>query len=288
VSTPSFVRRPPPAHSGPPPVTTLTTTCEGLFVLQGLCGVEMLPAVLLLRPWVTAAGPPTAHPGIPILRAAGALVDDETVHPKIALWLETLGAPDIELCASVRRGDDQLQLVVARRDGVHVAASRCEDDVTIEEVANVRSIRDLLERILPLCGPDTEPARFDPITVPSSDLLDGLGQVLRGDHAAGVALGGMGMTPAQRRIVMLAADSPLMEISFAVVLHNARGDHVGLASASIVDTSEGRLVRGPIRGDDRTWWTQIEPGTPEAGGRALRSLVSTLGVSSWHDHSRLK
>ena len=284
--TPNFVRRPAPRHSGPPPVSALTTTCEGVWILQGLCGVELLPATLLLRPWVTASGPPTDHPNIDVLREAGAVVDHDSVHPKIAMWLETLGAADIELCANVQRGDSHMRLVIARRDGRHVAASRCGDDVTIEEVLGVGSMRDLLERILPLCGDEPEPARFDPITVPSGDFLDGLGQVVRGDHTAGVALGGLGLSAEQRRIVMLAAEDPLMQLSFAVVLHDRRGDHVALASASITDTAEGRIVSGPIRGDDRTWWTQIVPGTVEAGARALNSLVGTLGIASWHDHSR--
>ncbi|MBY0286819.1 MAG: ESX secretion-associated protein EspG [Mycobacteriaceae bacterium] len=286
MSTPKFARRPAPQHSGPPPVSALNTTCEGVWILQGLCGVELLPATLLLRPWVTASGPPTDHAGIPVLREAGVLVDDETVHPKIALWLETLGAPDIELCANIQRGEEHMRLVVARREGRHVAASRCGDDVTIEEVPNVGSPRDLLERILALCGATVEPAQFDPITVRTGDFLDGLGQVVRGDHTANKILGGLGLTVEQRRIVMLAAEDPWMQVSFALVLHDSRGDHVAMASASVTDTEAGRMVAGPIRGDDGTWWTQIVPGTLDAGARALKSLVATVGIASWHDHSR--
>ncbi|MBV8346030.1 MAG: ESX secretion-associated protein EspG, partial [Mycolicibacterium sp.] len=129
----------------------LHTTCEGIWILQGLCGIECLPAGLLLRPWVAAAGPPTWHPGIATLREAGALIDDETVHPTIRCWLEALGAADIELCVNVRRGDEHLRLVIARRERAHVAASRCGDDVTVEEVRNVSNVRDLVARILALC-----------------------------------------------------------------------------------------------------------------------------------------
>ena len=87
-SSPSFIRRQAPPHSGPPPVTAIETTCEGVWLLQGLCGVETLPSPLLLRPYVAAGGVPGSHPGIAILRKAGALIDDQTVHPTLARWLE--------------------------------------------------------------------------------------------------------------------------------------------------------------------------------------------------------
>lgn len=287
MSPPKFLRRPPPAHGGPPPIRAVNTTCEGVWIMQALCGIELLPSSLLLRPWVSASGPPTGHPGIDTLRESGALVDDETVHPTITAWLETLAGPDIALCANVRRGDDHMRLVIARRASRHVAASRCGDDVTIEEVGAVASMRDLVDRIMPLCGPPIDPARFVPITVPSSAFLDRLGQVVRGEHTPAKALGSLGMDAEQREIVMLAADAPLMEVSFAVIVHDHRGDNVGKASASITDTARGRVVTGPVRGDDGKWWTQIVPGTADAAAQALTSLVSTLGGRTWHDHSRL-
>lgn len=293
-SSPSFIRRQAPRHSGPPPVTAIETTCEGVWLLQALCGVEMLPSPLLLRPYVAASGVPGSHPGIPVLREAGALIDDETVHPTVAKWIETLGAPDIALSVDVRRGPQFMRLVVARRDHVHTVISRSGanggDDVTIEELGTVSSLRVLYERILELCqrraGP-IDPAKFDPITVRSADFIAGLGQVARGDHTPAVAFAGLGLTVEQRRIVMMAADAPLMEASFALLVHDARGDHVALASAAVTDTEEGRIVTGPVRGDDGTWWTQLVPGTVDAGASALRALVGTMGTT-WANHSRFQ
>lgn len=293
-SSPSFIRRPAPRHSGPPPVTAIETTCEGVWLLQALCGVETLPSPLLLRPYVAASGVPGSHPGIAILRKAGALIDDETVHPTVARWLETLGAPDIALCVDVRRGGEFMRLVVARRDGMHAAISRSGandgDNVTIEELGTVASLRVLYERIMELCARSREPvdpARFDPITVRSADFIAGLGQVARGDHTPAVAFRDLSLTGEQRRLVMLAADRPLMEVSFALLVHDARGDHVALASAAVTDTEQGRIVTGPVRGEDGTWWTQLVPGTVDAGASALRSLVATMGTT-WADHTRFK
>lgn len=293
-SPPSFIRRPAPRHSGPPPVTAIETTCEGVWLLQALCGVETLPSPLLLRPWVAAGGVPGTHPGIAILRKAGALIDDETVHPTVAGWIETLGAPDIALCVDVRRSGEFMRLVLARRNTSHAAISRSGDNdgdnITIEEVGSVASMRVLYERVMELCDrnrPPAEPAKFDPITVPSADFIAGLGQVARGDHTPAAAFRNLALSDEQRRLVMLAADSPLMEVSFALLVHDARGDHVALASAAVTDTEEGRIVTGPVRGEDGKWWTQLVPGTADAGGSALRSLVATMGTT-WAHHSRYK
>ena len=179
---------------------------------------------------------------MPILRAAGVVLEDGTVHPRIAGWIEALGAPDIELCGGVRRGEDYLRLAVVRRGALHVAATRCQDDVTLEEMAGVSSLRDLVTRIVPLTGAPVEPARFEPITVPSVELLSGLGEVVRGDHTPAVALAGLGLSTEQRRVLMLAADQPLCELSLTMLQHHAESYHLARAAVTVTDTAEGRLV----------------------------------------------
>lgn len=64
-----------------------------MWLLQALCGIEQLPAAMLLRPYVSASGRPSGHPGVEILREAGAIIDEDTVHPTVARWLETLASP---------------------------------------------------------------------------------------------------------------------------------------------------------------------------------------------------
>jgi hypothetical protein len=283
---PAFASRPAPERAGPPPVSVLLTTCEGIWLLQALCGVEELPANLVLRPYVAASGVPAGHHGLAVLREAGVLDDGDAVHPRITRWIEALGAPDVVLCGAVDRGDEHLRLAIARRDRLHVAISRSGDDVTVEQLDAVGSVSDLLERILPLCGPAPEPARFEPITVPSAELLEGLGQVVRGDHTPAVAFSGLGLTSEQRRIVLLAADQPLMQLSLVMLQYDSRGAHVSKAAVTVIDTSEGRIVAGPVRGDDGSWWTQMVPGTIDAGQRAVRSLVATMPAPRWHDHIR--
>jgi len=292
---PSFIKRPPPPVPGPRPITAIDTTREGVWLLQALCGIEQLPPAMLLRPFVSAAGRPTGHPGVQILREAGAILDEDTVHPTVARWLETLASPDIALTVDVKRpGVEFMRMVIARRGKSHAAISRSgpevAEDITIEEMAAVPSLRALYERIMALCdrgrGP-VEPASLTPITVRTADLIDGFAKIVVGDHTPAAALAALNLNADQRRILTLAADQPLMEVSFALTIHDSRGDHVAMASAAVTDTVEGRIVTGPILGEDRTWWTQIVPGTPDAGGSALRALVATVGTT-WEGHSRFK
>ena len=283
--TPGFIGRSAPEYAGPQPIEALTTTCEGLWVLQALCGVETLPSALLVRPFIADGGPPLGHPGIEVLREAGAIVGED-VHPQIRVWLEALGSPDIELdCTITRRGAD-LRVAIARRDGITVAATRHEDDITIENIGAVPSMRALLARLLPVCGPEVAPADFNPIMVSSADLMEGMAGVMRGDHTPAVALGRLGLDPTQRRIVAAATQEPDMQMAIAVVRHDGSGDHVGIAAVAVIDTSEGRVVNGPVRGDNGAWWTMITPGNLDAGGRALDALLRTVGVTSWTAHSR--
>jgi hypothetical protein len=284
---PDFALHRAPEPPGPVAVSVLETTREGVWLLQALCGVETLPTTLMLQPYVSAAGPPVGHPGIAILREAGALLDDHTVHPRIAEWIDVLGAPDVELFGQIRRGDDYLHFAVARRDDLHVAASRHEDAVTIEELGRVGSPRELVERILPLCGPPVQPVDLEPVTVPMTALIDVLTDVVRGGQALSVAMAGLGLSGRQRRVLVGACDQPLTTLSMGVVQHDSRGDHIAQAAVTVIDTTEGRIVAGPVLSEDGTWWTHISPGTTDAVTRSLRALVATLPTPAWREHSRL-
>jgi len=264
-------------------VQRLDTTCEGVWIIQAICGIEVLPATLLLRPWVSEGGIPYGHPGLAALRAAGVLLEDETVHPTVEGWIETLAAADIELCVSVRRGEEHLRAVIARRGQDHAVAMRCGDNVTIYGI-QVGDIGALAARMLPLCGPNTPPAPVDPIRLRSDMLLDGLADMIRGDKRPFKRLG---LSAQQREIMMMATNHPPMETSFAVIVHDETGDHVGLVAAAITDTEQGRVVAGPVRSQDGTWFTQIVPGTPGAAARAVAAVVSSMGVT-WHEHARHK
>jgi hypothetical protein len=198
-----------------------------------------------------------------------------------------LSAPEVELFGGIVRGEDSLQLAVARRDDLHVAALRHQDAVTIQDLGQVGSMRELVVRILPLCGPPVQPVDFEPITVPTMGLVEGIIEAVRGEHTPAAALGGLGLSARQRRILVEAADRPLCTLSLGVVQHDSRGDNVGNSAVTVTDIAEGRIVTGPVRSEDGSWWTHISPGTADAVARSLRALVDTLPTPAWREHSRL-
>jgi len=276
---PSFAYRSAPTL--PPPPRVLDTTTTGVWLLQALCGIETLPGVLGLRPWVAAGGPPGPGEWIDTLTRAGVLVDNRSVHPTVASWVQALGAPDVALCATIRRDGGDLALVIARRDRLHVGAARHGDDVTLEQIDGVTGVRDIVERVLPLCGPGV-PAVFDPMCLPFTALADANAKRVTGEPRP---LSGLGLSAPQKRLLAAAADEATMTAGFVVVAHGRRGERIALMSASVIDTGLGRLVCGPTRGGDRTLRARIVPGTTSAAGRAVEAVVESIGVD-WLRHRR--
>ena len=278
----AFVGRPGPRAAGPQPATSLEITAEGLWLVQALCAVETLPAVLVCRPFVSECGVPESHPGYAVLHEAGVLFDGDAVHPQVKLWMETLGNPDVVLSCLVHRGGEHLRVAIARRGEVTVAAARHGENVTVESLGPGMTLSGLVQRVLPLCGPVVAPASFNAVTVPTADLLSSLAQVLRGEHSPMVALGRLGMDADQHRIVTLAADHPVMELSMVVVTHGSNHQmQVSKTAATVTDTSAGRVVSGPVRSESGSWWTLIAPGSDAAILSALKSVMSTVGLADW-------
>lgn len=272
-----------------PVLRYLETTPEAVWLLQGLLGIENLAPMLLLRPYVVGEGegPPTWHEGIGTLKEAGVLLEDGSVHPQIAEWLDVIAIPDIQINAMLRRGENHLRLAIARRDDVHVCISRCEDSVVIEEMGEILSLQGLVDRLLPLCGPVTAPAKLEPLTVPTTELMHAIGSIMRGHHTMAAAMRSMDLSPDQQRILVEASDKPDMELSLTIIQHGQTEDHVAEAAVAVTDCAHGRIVTGPLRGGDGRWLTQVCPGTPEAITRALSQLIKTLPNPLWRQHSRI-
>ena len=283
---PTFVNRPAPAVAGPQPATSMEVSREALWLLQALCGVEQMPPVLVTRPFCDTGDPaerPWGHPGVEVLREKGLIFGDE-VHPQVRLWLETLGAPELVLAAMIRRGGQHLRVAVARRGEATVSAMQYEDDVTVEFLGHGVTVSNLVERLLPVCGPQVEPARFNAVTVPTADLLGGLGQIARGEHSAATVFGDLGMDSDQYRVVTMASDNPVMECAITALTPDDNGlVQVSRAAATVTDTELGRVLTGPIRSDNGSWWTLITPGSNAAVKSAVGAVLTMVGVREWEE-----
>jgi len=87
----------------------MEVTREALWLLQALCGVERMPAVLVTRPFTDTGDPaerPWGHPGVEVLREKGLvftgidvidgyLTEINVTSPTGIRHIQRVGGPDI-------------------------------------------------------------------------------------------------------------------------------------------------------------------------------------------------
>ena len=86
----------------------LTTTLDGLWVLQVLTGIEVLAPELGLRPHLPSVETPQmalAHPIARELVAAGVMDDAGVVDQTVVEWLTVLSRRDVALLMHVQTPD---------------------------------------------------------------------------------------------------------------------------------------------------------------------------------------
>src|SRR5271167_4185973 len=134
----------------------LTTTANGVWVLQALLGVETLPVALRLRPFIpslhddalmvsTTAGPvPVAQTAeYASLAAAGVIDSSGAVDHTVRDWMTVLGRAERQVVLAIRRPDpatagaasptvEERVLVVCRHRRWMAMAARDGDEVVID------------------------------------------------------------------------------------------------------------------------------------------------------------
>ena len=139
--------------------TDITVNLDGLWLLQALLGIAGLAPELRGRPY----GQPrstdwlTAHPGLGVLVEQGICDDAGVVRSDIAARMAVLAAPDVEVVVLVSNGpmnvatpvvmddpatwraipDEQLRIVLARRDGRWASAVRAGSSITVDDCGGV-------------------------------------------------------------------------------------------------------------------------------------------------------
>ncbi|MBB3753645.1 hypothetical protein FHT44_006167 [Mycolicibacterium sp. BK634] len=295
----------------------VTVNLDGLWLLQALHGIPALPAELRARPYGAARGDDwlAAHPGLDALRDAGLVDGDGQVVAPLARRLAVLAAPDVEVAMLISRGpmtwgipdladastwrampEDQLRVVLARRDGRWVSAARSGGDITIDDVATGPGVggADWLAIVL-LSLLDSAhaaaPSRLTPLNLP-------LDQVL---WVAAARAGGGGDDPGRDgglrdlglRGAALAELAELMDHPGAEAVAYARAHvdaavHTSVCTLDVRSTEAGRVALyrlAAVRGSDQEWMT-IAPGTVGQVEQGLKAVLSSLDIRSWDDHRR--
>src|SRR5258705_8296714 len=201
----------------------LTTTVGGAWALQALLGVETMPAVLRVKPFVpsvhesliveTTAGPlPLSETGEYLgLVAAGVIDSSGAVDDVVRDWMTVLGRPERQVVLAIRRpaGDagepgaapivHERVLLVCRHRRWMAMAARDGEEVIIDAVGEADSPE---EQVQLMCQPlltalgQAPPAEGEGVNIPAELLQSTLQHTAaHGRDALIAAVGPLGPVP---------------------------------------------------------------------------------------------
>ena len=275
----------------------LTTTVDGLWVLQVLSGIEVLAPELGLRPHLPSVETEQmalSHPVAAELRAAGVITDSNEVDAPVLEWLTVLSRRDVALLVYAQappRETEPARVLLARFAQWWVALERSSIAIRLSGVGTATSERSagvlINSQIERLCG-EMKPAFLRPVTLDVAELLGSvrdratlqsflLDKRLDGDQITALTLAADTQRSAQASVVALqsgVADGP------------ARS-HIGRGAVTIIDTPQGRLLsEHVVRGG--TSWLIVSPGSSGNIANAVQKMVRRLPAEDeWHSHRKV-
>jgi hypothetical protein len=276
----------------------LTTTVDGLWVLQVLAGIEVLAPELGLRPTLPSLETPELaleHPMAAELRAAGVIDETGAVEPVVVEWLTVLARRDVALLFDVRTPDNREhtdRAVLARFAQWWVVMERSEEVVriggagtaSVEGAANVV----LTTQIERLCG-KTPPAPLRPVTLDADALLAGV----TNHETLRKFLQDQRLDADQLHTLMMVADpkrstqSSIVALQAGVETAGPTRTHIEQSVVSIFDTPEGRLVAEHLPSAGRKWMV-IAPGTAANVVEAVNKMMRRLPANEeWYSHRKV-
>jgi EspG family len=274
----------------------LTTTVDGLWVLQAVTGVEQLCPELGLRPLLPKLETPEfalRHPVVHELVACGALDEAGNADPMIREWMTVLLRRDLGLLLHINvPGRDPTRAAICRFASWWVVLERHNDLVRLYPAGTARDEAGATELVVGqverLCGV-AEAAPLRPVTVETEDLLESV------HDAASLKtfLIRQNLDVDQLHIVTMATDPARSASAAIVALQAGAGPDktarlaIGESAVAIVDTAAGRLcVEGVTSGGRR--YQVISPGSRTDIGSAVRRLIGNLPAGDeWYSYRRV-
>ncbi|MGE2818257.1 ESX secretion-associated protein EspG [Mycobacterium heidelbergense] len=296
------------------PGTDITVNLEGLWLLQAMLGISQLAPELRGRPY---GQPQTtewliAHPGLAVLVEQGIADEGAVVRSDIAARMKVLATPDVEVIVLVSRGpmnvvtpvvmddpstwraipDDQLRVVLARRDGRWASAVRAGSYITVDDCRGTD--QDWVQRLVGEALDSVhrvDPARISAVNVPLDDMRSAVSTHAKADSAAAkvAALRGVGLRGAALAELGAALEDPQAE---ALVYARAHVDTDTVWSQTVLnlrDTGSGRVALyrlNPPPGSQQEWLA-IAPATAAQLQHALTTVFDSVGVRAWASHERM-
>ncbi|GJN98844.1 ESX secretion-associated protein EspG [Mycobacterium marinum] len=274
----------------------LTTTVDGLWVLQAVTGVEQTcPELGLwpLLPRLDTAERALRHPVAAELTAAGALDEAGNADPMIREWLTVLVRRDLGLLVTINvPGRAPTRAAICRFASWWVVLERHDDLVRLYPAGTASDESSASELVVGqverLCGV-AEAAPLRPVTLDSEELL----QSVR--DAAGLRsfLLSQRLDVDQLQIVTMAADPARSAQATIVALQAGVGPEslarivVGDSTVAIVDTPAGRIcVESVLSGRRR--YQVLAPGSRTDISGAVQRLIRRLPAGEeWYSYRRV-
>jgi EspG family len=274
----------------------LTTTVDGLWVLQAVTGIEQLCPELGLRPLLPrleTSDMALRHPVVAELTACGALDEAGNADPIIREWMTVLLRRDLGLLLLINvPGREPTRAAICRFATWWVVLERHGDLVRLypagtasDEAAASELVVGQVER---LCGV-AEAAPLKPVTLDTEELLESV----RDAASLRSFLLSQNLDVDQLQIVTMAADPARSAYAAIVALQAGVGPEktarfaIGESSVAIMDTMAGRLcVEGVTSGGRR--YQVLAPGSRSDIGSAVQRLIRNLPAGEeWYSYRRV-
>ncbi|MDD4868854.1 MAG: ESX secretion-associated protein EspG [Mycobacterium sp.] len=274
----------------------LTTTLDGLWVLQAVTGAEQTCPELGLRPLLPRLDTPERalrHPVAAELAAAGALDEWGNADPMIREWLTVLVRRDLAMLVSISvPGREPTRAAICRFASWWVVLERHGQLVRLYPAGTAGDeggARDLVVgQIERLCGV-AEAAPLRPVALDTEQLLASVR-----DAASLLAfLFSQRLDADQLQMVTMAADAARSAQAAMVALQAGVGPEkyartvVADSAVSIVDTPAGRVCVESVTAGRRRYQV-ISPGSRSDIGGAVQRLIRRLPAGSeWYSYRRV-
>lgn len=264
----------------------LTTTLDGLWVLQVLSGIEVLAPELGLRPHLPSIETKQAALDQPIsweLLDAGAIDSAGVVDTAVLEWLTVLSRRDVALLVH-RNGPRAL---LARFAQWWVVLERSADLVRLSGVSTATSEQSagtaICDQIHLVCGEEAA-AAMQPVSINADAML----RAVRDVETMRKFLRQQRFDAEQIRMLTLASDAGQSDQTSIVAIQSGAGrPHIQPGALTIIDTPDGRLLTEHVDRDGTTWML-VGPGSNDALAAGVQNLMRRLpSHQAWYSHRKV-
>lgn len=278
----------------------LTTSTDGVWILQALTGAERMPTPLRLKPFI-----PSAHGDLIVETTAGKLPVQQTrqyhdlveagvidaagsVDGTVLDWMTVISKAEREVMLTIRRPDQpatdatgatvhERVLVVCRYQRWLAMAARDGDEMVIGGVGEAddphQQIEAICNMLIPALG-DAPPADIDGINLPRNVIQHAVESSAGDPQAIAAALRHAGLGPWEVEVMLAATDRARSAMGVVAVLDHGAALRVHPQVLTVADSDYGRISLTATTGADGTEWLSIWPATPTSLRRDLGALLA--------------